>query len=282
MRRVACWVVSVFSLIIVPMYNLAWAEQTAEPARRQIELATIDYPPLIGDGKRQDLMNEVSDAVFQLLDIEVSYKVYPMARIARAVASNSIDGALGSSDWFYQHELENPVYFITFHDLRMNFFYLQQRFPRGLKFTRLEDLGDYSIGYLRGGSLLPMFARAKLQPDLVRNLSQNVQKVYAGRDDMFAAVDIGGWASIRELYPSEVESFGMSEQAILIISSNLILSQRNADLVPMVEQALQTLIDRGVYRAIVERYYPSPFPRYIDEFTQRPVTSFSSEDLSWE
>jgi ABC-type amino acid transport substrate-binding protein len=264
------------------MYNLAWAEQTAEPARRQIELATIDYPPLLGDGSRQDLMNEVSDAVFNLLNIEVSYKVYPMARIARSVASNTIDGALGSSDWFYQHDLQHAIYFITFHDLQMNLFYLRQRFPQGLKFSRLEDLSDYSIGYLRGGSLLPLFARAKLQPDLVRNLSQNVQKVYAGRNDMFAAVDIGGWATIRQLYPSEVTKFAISQQGILTISSNLILSQRNADLVPLVEQALQALIDSGEYRRIVEKYYPSPLPPYIDNFIQRPVHSFSSENLSWE
>ncbi len=278
MKRIAYLVIWFFSLMHLVWVNVALAESEA---RRQLEIVTIDYPPLLSDGKQPALMNEVSDAVFQLLDIEVSYKVYPMARIARAVASNTIDGALGSSDWFYPHQLEHPVYFITMHNLSMNFFYLKQNFPWGLKFERLEDLQDYTIGYLRGGSLLPLLEKAKIKPDLVRNLSQNVQKVYAGRDDMFAAVDIGGWASIRELYPQEIDRFAMSEQAILSISSNLILAQRNADLVPLVEQALRTLIENGDYQAIVEKYYPSPLPHYIEAFIQRPVLSFNSENLSW-
>ncbi|WP_432460082.1 MULTISPECIES: substrate-binding periplasmic protein [unclassified Agarivorans] len=255
-------------LVLMMNFALPLAAQPVPPT--EVEFVTIDYPPLLG--KKDSIMTDITTAAFNAMGIAVTYKVYPLARVVRAVTSNSVVGALGSNSWFHYAPADEPVAFIRMYSLNMLLFYLKSRFPEGLKYQDLSELKDYQIGYIRGGSLIPVFEREGIKPDLVRNLSQNVHKVYAGRDDMFAATELGGWAIIERYYPEHVDKFSSAEQAILNISGDIIFASQQRYLAALFQQGFEAIKANGEYLTIIQKYYGGrALPQHMLDFMQQPI-----------
>ncbi len=136
-----------------------------------------------------------------------------------------------------------------------HFFFLKERFPQGMDYEKLEDLKKYKIGYVRGGSLIPIFKNANLEPELAASLAQNVQKIYSGRDDMFAATELGGWAVIEKYYPDEVNRFARADKSIHHINGDIVFAKNQQNLMDTFKQGFDIIKNNGTYLKILKDYY---------------------------
>lgn len=124
-----------------------------------------------------------------------------------------------------------------------------------MDYEKLEDLKKYKIGYVRGGSLIPIFKNANLEPELAASLAQNVQKIYSGRDDMFAATELGGWAVIEKYYPDEVNRFARADKSIHHINGDIVFAKNQQNLMDTFKQGFDIIKNNGTYLKILKDYY---------------------------
>ncbi|WP_432463777.1 substrate-binding periplasmic protein [Agarivorans sp. QJM3NY_33] len=234
-----------------------------------VELATIDYPPLMGG--REAILSELASAAFAAVGIKVNYRVYSLPRVVRAVATNAVAGALGTHNWFYYDDAKLQISYIPIYAVNIRLFYLKSHFPQGLDYQELRDLQGYKIGYIRGGALLPEFAKANIEPELVRTLHQNVEKVYAERDDMFVATELGGWAVIKQHFPEDVSKFAQAEDPLFIDEGDIIFSHKYKHLQDIFWLGFQMIKENGQYLKVVEKYYGKhQVPAYLQRFIESP------------
>jgi len=256
-QYVISFILLITSLIIAPRVS-------AEQEIQYIDIVTIDYPPLLG--KKGTIMTDISTKAFLAMGIVPKYKTYPMARVVRAIASKTAVAALGSRNWFHQSTIDNMPLFIKLYSLRMRFFYLKSRFPNGLNYHKLPDLAGYKIGYTRGGALIPLFEKENITPQLVSTIRQSLHKTHAGRDDMFAATEIAGWATINEYYEDEVNEFSASENIIQQLSADIIFASDQQYLYETYKKGLNIILQNGTYLRIVKNYYGKrEIPKHIIE-----------------
>jgi polar amino acid transport system substrate-binding protein len=221
--------------------------------QQNIVIATIDYPPLLG--KKGTIMTDIANAAFQAKGINVQYKTYPLARVIKAINANSITAALGSRHWFYKENAAASKLFVSIYWLNMHFFYLKSNFPQGLVYQNLSDLQDYKIGYIRGGVLTQTFENTDIKPNLVATLRQTSHKTYAGRDDMFAATKLGGWAIINKYHPDKIDLFSASEKPIKQLSADIIFTGQQQGLYETFKEGFDIIKKNGTYLKIIDKYY---------------------------
>jgi polar amino acid transport system substrate-binding protein len=105
----------------------------------------------------------------------------------------------------------------------------------------------------------------------VETLNQNVKKVHAGRDDMFAATELGGWAIINKYYANEIYNFAASKKPIYHISADIIFADDQQYLSEIFKEGLDIIKKNGTYLSIVENYYGSRgVPEQILKFIENP------------
>ena len=259
--KLALAVIGVLIATLNPLSSSA-----SEPQR--LTFSTIDYPPLMGN--RGGIMTDVVSAAFATQGIAVDYNIVPMARIARSILEGEDTPVVGSLDWFHINRNNQEVHSVKFYSASLHFFYLKKRFPQGLNYQSLEDLNPYHIGYIHGGSLIPLFRKAGLQLQLVNDLTQNVKKSYARRIDMFAAIELSGWALIHRDFADYAHEFAMNKQPIHRIAGDAIFPPAQQDLKQQFERGLAEIQRNGDYVEIFRRYYGSQtLPEYVRVF-ERP------------
>lgn len=241
------------NLLLFLFCALCCPTQATAIDQKNVTIVTIDYPPLLGGPGT--IMTDIVTSAFQEAGIKVNFNVYPLARVVKVIVTGNAQAALGSRNWFNRAQDKDAVSFVTLYWLNMNLFYLKERFPKGLVYKQLSDLAAYRIAYIRGGALIPIFAKAKIKPELVATLRQNVKKVYAGRDDMFAATELGGWSAIKKYYPDSINQFSSAEKPIYDMSADIIFAPNQQALLQQFNQGLDAIKKNGTYLAIVNKYY---------------------------
>ncbi|QTA82325.1 Solute-binding protein family 3 domain-containing protein, MltF-like [Desulfonema limicola] len=237
----------------------------AENNSKTIHIATIDYPPLMG--VQNGVMTEIVTEAFKSQGFTIEYKIYPMARIVWSVTEGNDLAVVGSRAWFHKADTIKNVHPVSIYFTGLNFFSLKEKFPQGVIFEKLEDLKNYKIGYVRGGSLIPIFNKANLTPELVTTLSQNASKVYTGRIDMFAATELGGWGVIQKSYPDEVDKFTISKKHIHQINGDIVFAKDQIALMNIFQQGFETIKNNGTYLNILKKYYINrEIPNQLLEF----------------
>ncbi len=259
--KFALSVIGVLIAILNPVLSRASETQP-------LTFSTIDYPPLMGS--RGGIMTDVVSAAFATQGMAVDYNIVPMARIARLILEGEDTPVVGSLDWFHINRGDQVVHSVKIYSASLHFFYLKKRFPKGLEYQSLEELLPYHIGYIHGGSLIPMFRRAGLKMQLVNDLTQNVKKSYAQRIDMFAAIELSGWELIHRDFADYAHEFAMVKQPIHRIEGDAIFPQARLGLKKQFERGLAEIQRNGRYVEIFRRYYGSqPIPEYVRAF-ERP------------
>lgn len=258
--KCALAIMAVLVAIFLPLLSRA-----SEPQR--LIVSTIDYPPLMGS--RGGIMTDVVSAAFATQGIIVDYNIVPMARIAQLILEGEETPVVGSLDWFHINRDDQVVHSVKFYSTNLHFFYLKKRFPMGLEYQSLDDLIRYHIGYIYGGSLIPLFRKAGLKMQLVNELAQNVKKSYAQRIDLFAAIELSGWELIHRDFADYAHEFAMLEQPIHRIGGDVIFPPTRQDLMQQFERGLAEIQRTGRYLEIVRHYYGDyPIPDYVTAFTQ--------------
>lgn len=225
----------------------------AEDNSKTIQIATIDYPPLMG--VQNGVMTEIVTEAFKSKGITIEYKIYPMSRIVWSVTEGNDLAVVGSRAWFHKANNIKNVHPVSIYYTGLNFFSLKEKFPQGVIFEKLEDLKKYKIGYVRGGSLIPIFNKANLKLELVTALSQNASKVYTGRVDMFAATELGGWGVIQKHYPNEMNKFTISKKYIHQINGDIVFAKNQVALMEIFQQGFEIIKNNGTYLKILKKYY---------------------------
>ncbi len=246
---------------LIPSVALSFDAEVAHPS---INIATIDYPPLMGE--KEGLMTEIVREAFLIQDYHVNFTLMPMARIAWSITEGDSDAAIGSIHWLRGKQVLEQVSYKTIYYTGMHFFYRKQQFPDGINYHNLSEINKYKVGYIRSGSMLKVLNDAGIKPQLVKDLATNSRKLKTQRIDMFVATELGGWGAIKKKYPDTVNEFAMMPKPILDIlgSGDVIFPVKHGHLQDIFERGLLQLKNNGSYRQLLEKYYgKGNIPTYL-------------------
>ncbi len=220
-----------------------------------INIATIDYPPLMG--AKEGLMTDIVREAFLTQSYRVNFTLIPMARIAWSITESDSDAAIGSIHWFRGQPTLDQVVFSTIYYTGMHFFYRKAQFPNEIIYNQLSELKHYNIGYIQSGSMLNILNDAGIKPELVKDLATNTKKLKNERIDMFVATELGGWGAIRKLYPNQMDQFAMTTRPILDIigSGDIVFPKKNKALKKLFILGLSTIKKNGRFIELLEQYY---------------------------
>lgn len=233
-------------------------------AQKDINIVVIDYPPLMGPngGFLQDIVKEA----FKLSNIEIKFKVFPISRVYWAVTESDDVAFLGSRKW-PRGKYQKQVHPLKISVANLHFYYLKEKFPKGISFKNLNEMSKYSIGYVRGGALTKIFENAGIKPTFVTDLKQSVDMVHKDRIDMFAATELGGSGAIRKNYPELFTKFEKSKDVIYRIEGDIVFSQKHLNYLKIFEDNFAEIKKNGTYLKIMKRYYKdSDIPKSIIDF----------------
>lgn len=242
-------------LVLVVTLSLTLSSQLALSSPPSINIATIDYPPLMG--AKEGLMTDIVREAFLTQSYQVNFTLVPMARISWSVIQSDSDAAIGSIFWFKGEDTLEQVKFSTIYYTGMHFFYRKAQFPQGINYQNLSDLNQYNIGYIQSGSMLNILHEAGIKPELVKDLATNSRKLKNERIDMFVATELGGLGAIKKLYPDQMNQFAMTPRPILDIigSGDIVFPNRNLHLKKIFALGLSAIKRNGHFVKLLEKYY---------------------------
>ncbi|MEH6346124.1 MAG: transporter substrate-binding domain-containing protein [Bermanella sp.] len=247
-----------FRAFCVLLSFLIFTAAMAETSKNVIKIAMIDYPPLMASNG--GIMNDLAEAAFQSQGVKVDFQIQPMSRITYSLENGSIPAVLGTQSWSFKSKVVPVRLFFS----GLYFFSLKEKFPNGVEFKTLEELSKYEIGYSRGGALIPIFNKAKLNPILVVKGDQNVKKLYFGRIDMFASTELAGWGIIEKHYPKNINEFTMSKKYIHQITGDIIFANHQQELIQTFRKGLKHIKGNGVFLKVLQKYYKDrEIPHYL-------------------
>lgn len=225
----------------------------AREEQKHINITTIDYPPLMGH--KSGLMTDIVEAAFLARSLNVSYKIYPMARIIWSVTDGDSDATIGSIRWFKSGKRARDVLHDQIYQTNMHFFYKKDRFVGGLVYGALEELQKYDIGYITGGSLTSILKNAGIDVQYVDDLEKNAKKLNLDRIDMFGATELGGWTVLEKLYPESLDQFTISDKPVLSISGDIIFPKSKPEIQREFQKGFQEIQENGTYLQLLRKYY---------------------------
>lgn len=247
-----------FLLIIMISCFLLQSSQLHADEIKKITIATDDHPPLLQTNPSNKfepgIMTDIVREVFKNRGIQVQYLSVPAARISWSLLTGKVSAVVGPIGWFSERNYEKinyvPVYPATFH-----FFYMKKKFPNGFDYVHLEELKGFKIGYMYGGACTSLLENAGLKIEKVNDRNQNTRKLFLGRIDLLVTESLGGWASIKKLYPEKMNTFEISENIILQAPGCIILKKDQKKLIQSFQQGFKAIKQNGTYHKILTQYF---------------------------
>jgi polar amino acid transport system substrate-binding protein len=203
----------------------------------------------------QGAFTEIVSAVFKEMGQPVKYQFYPWKRAESEAKAGNIFAAFPyiiTAERQKDYLFSDPVLIST-----GKFFYMPERHPDGIAYTKLDDLLPYQIGGVLGYWYESPFKEARLKVDYATSDEQNIQKLYLGRVDLAATDELVGWQLIKHLYPNEVDKFATVQKPLNEDSLRLLISRtypNSAELTQHFNAALKVIRDQGVIQKILEKY----------------------------
>lgn len=214
------------------------------------ELPPLGTASIEGNG----ILGQFVAEAFRGKQYEISYKYVPFARIVALVEQNAVQAA-----FFNPLQADEDKYFVkTILTNSIVFFYKKSRFPDGLTFRDISELGKYKIGIVRSAPTVKMLEDAGLTLDHADNDLLNFKKLQHDRIDLVSTIDILGWYTLQKNGMNRDE-YGTTKP-IILVESCLIISRTipnaqkiHADFVSGYEDAKK----QGLLTAILETLYGS-------------------------
>lgn len=219
------------------------------------DLPPLGSPSLEGNGV---LGRFVSEA-FQGKNYLVSYEYLPFARIVTSLEANTVPAAFFNR--FQANERDYHV--IPILRSQVVFFYKKGRFPQGLSFQDLKELGKYRIGIVRGAPTIGALEEAGIVPDLAADEAQDFRKLQNDRVDLVSTVDIFGWYALKELNANRDE-YGVTSP-LFLVESCLLVSRTLPEARRITEDfrtGFEAAKKSGRLRSILESVYGPLVPEY--------------------
>lgn len=239
----------------------------------KIIISSDNHPPLIqGDespGNEPGIMTDIVRAAFRAKGVRVEYLAIPAARISWSLLENKVSATVGPLGWFDAKNARHRVHFIPVYPASFHLYYMRERFPQGLSYTDLEELKPYKIGYMHGGAANGLLEKAGLSVERVNDRDQNTRKLFLGRIDLLVTESIGGWTSIRNVYPNQVDKFRMVKKVLMEAPGGIIFIKDQLNLIQTFQAGFSEIKQNGIYMNIVNRYYNRQWiPEKLIEFSQ--------------
>lgn len=224
-----------------------------------IVLTTGEWAPYTGEALAEyGFFTELVSAVFDEMGKTPKYEFYPWERAEKAIGDG---GAWGAFPYSTNEERAKTFAFsdnIAYG--RTVFFYYKPQME-AVSWEKLEDLQAYTVGTVTGYYHEAMFAEAKLNVDASADEASGVKKLQAGRIDLFPMADLVGWALIKELFPDEVDNFGILDKPLDQTELCIMVLKSDGEALKLLDEfnaALQTIKDNGVYDEILAKYGLAP------------------------
>jgi ABC-type amino acid transport substrate-binding protein len=227
---------------------------TTVPEKNIIKLATLDWPPYVGQGLPQyGFTTAIISEAFKRAGYEVKVEFMPWARVLQDTEAGKYDAAF-------------PEYY---SDERAAAFFMSDPFASGplgfykrkadkITYTKLEDLKPYRIGVVRGYINTPEFDAADyLQKDEANSDEQNLQKLFAGRIDLIVIDKFVAQYLIETSVPEAIGALEFMEPPLLDQSLYVIFPRGIAgseEKLQAFNTALKTMREDGTLERILEEY----------------------------
>lgn len=220
-----------------------------------IFMTTGEWAPFTSETMEGNgFFTEIVTAVFQEMGREPEYIFYPWVRAEEAVASGESWAAFPYS---YNDERAQTYTFSDNVAYSTTVFFYYKPHMEAVEWEQLEDLQPYLVGTVTGYYHEALFADAGLNTDSSPDEESGIRKLQAGRIDLFPMSDLVGWALIRELFPDEVDNFGVLERPLDQTEICMMVLTSDPQALQLLDEfnvALQAIKDNGTYEEILTRY----------------------------
>lgn len=237
-------------------------EQPAALTGDEILLVTGDFPPATGEALAEGgYATAIIKAIFAEMGRPIRIEFYPWARAEAMVESGE---AWGTFPYNRNDERAAKFFFSEpiFNSLGLFFYYGDKM--AAVEYEELGDLSAYRIGGATGYWYVPVFEEAGLNVEIASDDLANLNKLVAGRIDLYPIKEDVGWWLIQTSFAAEIDSFGTLAKPYSENSSYVMVSRSYPDseaLLQAFNSALAEIQANGTYAAILEQFNISlPLP----------------------
>jgi polar amino acid transport system substrate-binding protein len=230
---------------------------TSEPTDTsdEILLVTGEFPPHSGETlEGGGYATEIVRAVFAEMGYPVRIEFYPWAR-AEAMVENG--EAWGTFPYLVNEERQAKFFFSDpFIYYRELFFFYGDKM-KNVEYEEFSDLQPYRIGGATGYWYIPVFEEAGLTVDIAPDDLENLNKLKAGRVDLYPLNEAVGWWLIQNNFPDDVGSFGTLEKPSYLGDGRIMVGRSypgGEALLQEFNAALAKIQANGTYAEIYEKY----------------------------
>ena len=246
-------------LFLVLSVTLVHSTDSQASGSQKLVVMTGEWEPYVGSmlpgfGFTSDIIQEASNAAG--LDVSIQFAPWPRCEA-------SIEHGKAFATFPYSpNELRTK--FAHFSQAiaksRTVFFYNNEKLEN-FDFSRLEEVKPHLIGGVRGYYYEPRFTKLGLAVDYSENEDEALKKLFWGRVALMPLNELVGWEKIKKLYPDQSSIFSASNSAIDEQDLNVMVSRKYPDseaLLQRFNEGLNTIINNGVYKKIMEKHSIPP------------------------
>jgi polar amino acid transport system substrate-binding protein len=215
---------------------------------QKILLATSEWEPYISETRAgHGKFAEIVTAVFKEMGMTTEFVFAPWKRVEALVKQGDVFAGIPYSDTVERRKVfdySDPIL-----DSVNVFFYHTQVYPKGVSYSKLEDLSHYRISGVTGYWYENTFAQAKLPVEYVTSDQQSITKLYFKRVDLVATDELVGWSLIKNLYPQDASVFAVVAKPLKLTSLHLLISKKYpnaADITQKFNATFQRLNKQGL------------------------------------
>ena len=183
---------------------------TLVAANEKIIVAAFEYPPIYQNNEKdKGVSGDIVVEAFKAVNVDAVLEFFPAPRMVRIVDSGHTVCGIGGAILFSAPDVAaNTRVSSKIQYVLQTFLYDSRRYPKGIKYERLEDMYKYKIGVLNGSGIMRLLKQVPNLNIVVNTKHKNTAKqLYIGRVDVWAIVDLTGLYFMRQLYPAEVKFY---------------------------------------------------------------------------
>ena len=230
-------------------------------AAERVDIVAFEYPPIYQDSQGPDkgLAIDLAIAAFRAVDVDVSLRFFPVARMIRYVEDGLATCAIGGRVLFEDPAVAPKVKVgSVIHYVTQTFIYDRRRFPDGIRYAQLERLSGLRIGALHSSGILKYLQKTDGLNLIPNNTHEgSARQLQAERIDLWAIVDLTGYLYLKMLFGGEAEEFERTASFNRGDVSLVCSRQQDANGVyaRKFAEGLSRIKKNGTYLQIMAKYY---------------------------
>lgn len=228
-------------------------------ASEKIVVAAFEYPPIYQNAGDKGLSGDIAVAAFKAVGIDAELEFLPVARMISSVANGQKLCGIGGAVLFEAPEIARKVRVgSVLQYVSQTFVYDARKYPGGIAFSSLDQMGAYKIGVLLSSGIMKLLQKTQgLQLDPNTTHPGSARQLQLGRIDLWAVVDLTGHMVLEELFPNEAQHYRHTAAYHLGDVSMVCSIERDPKGIypKRFAEGLATIKKNGTYMQIMAKYY---------------------------